>query len=804
MIIQILRILRLKAKGQSNLLMYTAPVRFVMLVMLLLTSCGDAATLTPKTQHNGINIIPKPQNIVVHKGAFQFNEKTCFYTASPEAKTIVSFFATRLRRVTGYPVQISDNEVTKNVISLQIDASLDVNDEGYTLVVTPSAVVVKAKAQQGLFYGMQSFLQLLPAEIESSQPVTDIAWSAPCVAVKDEPRFGYRGLLLDPCRHFMTVEEVKKTLDVIALFKINRMHWHLTDDQGWRIEIKKYPELTATGAIRREGEGYEYGGYYTQAQIKNIVAYAAERFITVIPEIEVPGHGLAAIAAYPELSCREEKHKPRIIWGVEDIIFCAGKESTFEFLENVFQEVAALFPSEYIHIGGDECPKTEWEKCPLCQKRIREEGLAANDGHTAEERLQSYFVQRIEKMLAKYGKKIIGWDEILEGGLAPTATVMSWRGEKGGIAAATMGHDVIMTPNPNGMYIDQYQGDYKIEPVAIGGYTLPEKIYNYNPVPDTLTKEGKAHFVKGVQGNSWSEYMYTNDIREYRIYPRILAISEIAWTQPENKDYDDFERRMNNAYVRLDGHGINYHIPQPEQPYGSCNFIAFTDKATLEFTSSRPIKMVYTTNGSEPTPASMEYKTPVVFNTSGTFKIRSALPSGKMSPVRTITVEKQAFSQPKTVASPKEGLIMQVTDGIYIEASYLSAVSNWKKIEIKNLREITNYVQSSESMRGVKQYAAIASGYVDIPEDGVYYFSSELEEVWIDGKMLINNNRQVKRFSRSDKSVALSKGLHELKAVFLGHIIGGWPSNWNDGSIRIRKSDSERFVRIRPEQLFYE
>ena len=788
---------------------YTGIFRNIAPVMTLLLafgafSCVDGENQSSKEYNSGINIVPKPQNLTVNNGFFHLNKKTCFYTASQDAETIACFFSDRIKNATGYPMTVSDSEMTNNVITLLIDASLEVNDEGYTLDVTPSAVIVKAKTPQGLFYGMQSFMQLLPAEIESPALVSDVAWSAPCVAVRDEPRFGYRGLLLDPCRHFMTVEEVKKTLDVIALYKINRMQWHLSDDQGWRIEIKKYPKLVETGAIRREGEGFEYGGFYSQEQIREIVAYAAARFITVIPEIEVPGHGLAAIASYPELSCREEKLRPRIIWGIEDIVFCAGKEHTFEFLENVFKEIAALFPSEYIHIGGDECPKTEWESCPLCQKRIREEGLTAKDGHTAEQRLQSYFVQRIEKVLAKYGKKIIGWDEILEGGIAPTATIMSWRGEQGGIAAATMGHEVIMTPNPNGMYIDQYQGDSKIEPVTIGGYTLPKRIYDYNPVPDTLAKEGMANFVKGVQANSWAEYMYTNDIREYQIYPRILALGEIAWTAPENKDYEDFERRMNNAYVRLDGHGVNYHIPQPEQPYGSCNFVAFTDRATLEFTTTRPIKMVYTKDGTEPAPNSTVYESPIVFTSSGTLKIRSVLPSGKMSPVRTITVEKQAFSPAKKIASPGKGLVMHTTEGMYIETARLSAVKEWKEVEIKDLRELTGNIRVGQSMRGVKQYAAIASGYVDIPEDGVYYFSSELEEVWIDGKMLISNHRQVKRFSRSDKSVALSKGLHELKAVFLGHIIGGWPSNWNDGSIRIRKSDAERFVRIRPDQLFHE
>ena len=745
-----------------------------------------------------------PQSLHLQEGFFRLNQKTCFVASTPEIRKIASFFALKMNNATGYQIEISESQRAKNSILLQLDPSINVTNEGYTLEITPSGVVVKAKTPQGLFYGMQSFMQLLPAEIESPTLVNNMVWSAPCVTIQDQPRFEYRGVLLDPCRHFMTVEEVKRNLDVFALFKINRMHWHLTDDQGWRIEIKQYPKITEIGSVRMEGEGYEYGGYYTQEQIKEIVHYASERFITIVPEIEVPGHGLAAISAYPELACRGEKVIPRNIWGVEDIVFCAGKESTFEFLEQVFKEVASLFPSEYIHIGGDECPKNEWAVCPLCQKRIREEGFTAQDGHNAEERLQSYFVKRIEKILASLGKKLIGWDEILQGGLAPTATVMSWRGERGGIDAASMGHDVIMTPNPNGMYIDQFQGDSKIEPVAIGGYTLPEKIYGYDPVPDTLAKIGKGHHVKGVQCNSWSEYMYTNEIREYHLYPRVLALSEIAWTETAQLDYDDFERRIINAYVRFDGHGVNYHIPQPEQPYGSCNFVAFTDKAVLQFTTTRPIKVVYTVNGSEPTPQSTVYELPIEFTESGVLRIRSVLPTGKMSPTRTITIEKQVLETAKTVGAPKPGLIMQVTDGMYLESSQLSNVTSWETSEIKNLRELTRIDKNGRNMRGLNQFAAIATGFVAIPEDGVYYFSSELEEVWIDGKLLINNKGEVKRYSRADKSIALSKGLHELKAVFLGHIIGGWPSNWNDGSIRIRKAEAERFVRLGPDQLSHE
>ena len=776
----------------------------VALFCAIFTACNEQPASQQASYNQGINIIPKPQNLTEEEGFFRLNKNTAFVTSDTDAQKVAEFFATKANRSTGFNLQVINQEkISKNTIALIIDSSVETNDEGYTLDVTTENVTINAKTAQGLFYGLQTFLQLLPAEIESQSVVNNIDWIASCVKVKDEPRFGYRGIMLDPCRHFMSVDDVKKHLDVLSVFKINRLHWHLTDDQGWRIEIKQYPKLTEIGSKRIEGEGFEYGGYYTQEEVKEIVQYAADRFITVIPEIELPGHEMAAIAAYPELSCKSEILPPRIIWGVEDIVLCAGKESTFEFLENVFKEVIELFPSEYIHIGGDECPKSEWKVCPLCQKRIREEGLTATDGHSAEERLQSYFVQRMEKVLAKYGKKIIGWDEILEGGLAPTATVMSWRGEQGGIAAASMDHDVIMTPQNDGMYLDRYEGDYKIDPVTIGGKATIEDVYKYNPTPDTLIEMDKAHYIKGVQCNTWSEYMYTNDLREYRIFPRILALAELAWTNFDLKDYKDFERRIANACVRLDGHDVNYYIPQPEQPNGSCNFIAFTDKVNLEFTTSRPIKVVYTTDDAEPTPESTVYESPIEFTESGVLKIRSVLPSGKMSPTRIITVDKQTLAPAKDVENKKQGLKMQVTDGMYLKISDIAKDATWKESTINELREITRVVKTDESMRGVKQYAAIASGYIDIPEDGIYFFSSDLEEVWIDGKLLISNEGETKRFSRNDKSVALAKGMHEIKAVFLGHIIGGWPSNWNNGSISMRKSDTEKFERIKDEQLFH-
>ena len=763
-------------------------------------SCRDDRYVV-KSYNAGINIIPTPRFLEIREGSFKLYDGVSIGTTTPEAKKIATCFASKISQATGYDVKVDD----KGEITLLLDSSATFPPEGYTLNVESSRVRITASSHQGLFYGMQSFLQLLPAEIESAGIVENIGWKAPAVNIIDSPRFAYRGIHMDPCRHFMTVEEVKKQIDVLSMFKINTIHWHLTDDQGWRIEIKKYPRLAEVGGRRIEGEGVEYGPfYYTQEEIKDIVSYAAEHFITIIPELEIPGHELAAISAYPELSCKGDSVTPRNIWGVEDIVMCPGKESVFTFLENVIDEMVALFPGTYFHIGGDECPKESWKSCSLCQKRILEEGIKPDKKHTSEQLLHTYVVKRIGKYLARYNKKIIGWDEILEGKPDSTATIMSWRGDAGGISAALSGHDVIMSPGRNGLYLDYYQGDSKVEPVAIGGCSTLEKVYNYNPVPDTLVLIGKEHHIIGVQANNWSEYFYNNNILEYHMYPRSLALAEIAWSDIERKNYMDFERRIENACVRLDGHDINYHIPLPEQPGGSCDHIAFTDSVSLEFTTSRPISLVYTLDGTEPGISSEIYTSPLSFYQNGILKIASLLPSGKLSKVRTILIEKQALLPAVGVEGSFHGLNMEVTYGMFLNMQEFMKTGKSVDVstDIRETGELTSFVPSTNSMRGVRQYAAVATGFIDIPENGVYFFSSDLEEVWVGGKLLVNNGGEVKRHSRNDRSIALEKGMHELKLVFLGHIIGGWPSNWNNGAVMLRKSDEKKFRKITSDMLW--
>jgi hexosaminidase len=743
----------------------------------------------------GINILPKPASLIQKEGVFRLTEKTVFCATSPESRIIATFFAKKIQQSSGLKLRITKKAIPGNTLHLKIDKSLDLGQEGYTLDVASDGIVLIAQTAQGLFYGMQTLMQLLPAEIESSIPVSGTDWKIPCVFIRDSPRFKYRGMLLDVCRHFQSVECVKKQIETLALFKINTLHLHLTDDQGWRIEIKKYPELTSIGSKRIEGDGSEYGGFYTQEQIKELIAYASERFITIIPEIEMPGHAMAAIASYPSLACFSKDFKVRNSWGVEEDVYCAGKEETFHFIEDVLNEVMALFPSDYIHIGGDECPKDRWKKCPLCQKRMQEEGLQN------EQELQSYFMHRIQKIVAAYGKKMIGWDEILEGGLAPSAVVMSWRGEKGGIEAANLNHEVIMTPYDGGMYLDYYQGDPKVEPLALGGFITLENTYSYDPYPKDLSV-GKRSWILGAQCNVWGECIYNVDILEDRIYPRILALSELTWTPTELKNYPDFEHRVDAALVRLDMHHIHYYIPQPEQPGGSCNFIAFTDSTLLTFTTNRPVRMVYTLDGTEPDEHATTYHAPLLFTASSTLKICSVLPSGKRSPTRVITIEKENLTSATLVKNLTHGLKVQFTEGSFLRMSDVPVNSLWKEKTISSLSQLKDPI-AIDSTGKTTSFAAVARGYVNIPEDGVYFFSSEYETIRLDGKSLINNEGTIKIVSHNDRSIALAKGFHKLEVTYLTQVMGGWPSDWHDGNLRIRASNADEYTPVSSEMFFF-
>ena len=545
---------------------------FICLLFPLFFSCSSITSNEFSKRENktdDYHIVPKPSKLIPGQGAFLFSGNLQIEAKDfdKEAELLQEYVQSDFQK------GVSLAEDGNPVIFRKNDS---LRAEAYRLEVSPEQILVEANSGQGIFYGIQSLRQLM-IETEKGELLV------PAVEIWDTPRFSYRGMHLDVARHFFGVEEVKQYLDILALHKINTFHWHLTEDQGWRIEIKKYPELTSIGGYRNgtivghfpgeSNDNERYGGFYTQEEIKEVIEYATNRHITVIPEIEMPGHSSAAIAAYPYLSCFPQENtkvphdmisdeskkqqangRKKIVqesWGVFDDVYCAGKDSTFTFLQNVIDEVIQLFPSEYIHIGGDECPKSNWERCPDCQKRIAELGL--KDEHE----LQSYFIQRMEKYINSKGKKIIGWDEILEGGLAPNATVMSWRGEEGGIEAAKQGHDVIMTPTGY-CYFDYYQAEDKDEePLAIGGYLPVEKVYSYNPLPAELN-EDEHKYILGAQANMWTEYIEDFSKLEYMLLPRLAAISEVGWTSPEHKEWSDFTSRLSELKELYNRLGLNY------------------------------------------------------------------------------------------------------------------------------------------------------------------------------------------------------------------------------------------------------
>ncbi len=592
-----------------------------------------------------MGIIPAPVSVVKASGYFTVGDNVVISALPADVKiaqTLKEFLASK-----GLQAKIVSAKTplaaSQKAIVLNNDFENKLPNEGYQIAVKGNRVVLKGK-NAGLFYAMQSFLQMFPSK------KTKGVYTIQNVEINDYPRFSYRGLHLDVGRHFFPMSFLKKYIDVMATYKLNNFHWHLTEDQGWRIEIKKYPKLTEVGGSRNgtiigvyPGTGGTdnevYKGYYTQEEAKEIVAYAAARYINVIPEIELPGHGSAAIAAYPELSAFPERDTyigadwpwsgPRTgkqvqqTWGVFDDIFVPS-ENTFKFLENVLDEVIAIFPSKYIHIGGDEAPKKYWKESEFCQQLIKEKGLKDEHG------LQSYFIQRIEKYLNGKGRSIIGWDEILEGGLAPNATVMSWRGEKGGIEAAQQNHDVLMTPSTNGLYFDHKQSTAEDEPLTIGrngkGFAHYTKVYGYDPVPAVLTAEQKK-YIKGVQANLWTEYIETPAKAEYMIFPRVFALAEIAWTPLEKKDLKNFsEERLALHLAKIDETGTNFWVPtavgQPDKEVTGENHVINLQSPVIG------AKIFYTLDGFRPSENAAEYKSPIKIN----------VPQGKKKVLKTIVI----------------------------------------------------------------------------------------------------------------------------------------------------------------------
>lgn len=605
---------------------------------LLMTACSNQPTTVANYE-----VVPMPLEInTTQQASFLLKSGvTVYYPAGNEkmqrnAESLASY----VKAQTGIELQVQAGEGGKGGIVLQLGLAND-NPEAYQLKVDASQVVISSPSEAGVFYGIQTLRKAVDVAEGSNVEL-------PAVEIKDQPRFGYRGMMLDVGRHFFSMDEIKTYIDMMALHNINRFHWHLSEDQGWRIEIKKYPKLTEIGSMRKETvighnsgkyDGKPYGGFYTQEQAKEIVAYAAERYITVIPEIDLPGHMQAALAAYPELGCTGGPYEVWTQWGVSDNVLCAGNDQTIQFIKDVLAEIVEIFPSEYIHVGGDECPKVKWSTCPKCQARIKALGLKSDNKHTKEERLQSYVIHEAEEFLNSKGRKMIGWDETLEGGLAPNATVMSWRGEAGGIEAAKQHHDVVMTPNTY-LYFDYYQSkDTETEPMAIGGYLPMERVYSYEPMPKSLSPEEQKYIV-GVQANLWTEYIPDFKQVQYMVLPRMAALSESQWCAPEKKNYEAFLQRVSRLVNIYAKNGWNYatHIfdvmldLKPNTETGTLDAVARTiDNAPI----------YYTLDGSEPTTASEKYTDIIKIDKPCTLRTVAIRPSGSSK----ITKDEISFSR---------------------------------------------------------------------------------------------------------------------------------------------------------------
>lgn len=626
-------------------------------VLCILFSTCFYACSEKRTLNSDYEIIPKPLDVNC-KGDASFLLKDGVAVIYPEnnrkMQDNAEFLVDYVERQTGVKLTSHAGMPVDGAICLTLDLSDD-NAEAYKLIVNDKRVCISGASEAGVFYGIQTLRKSLPV-------AQDINVNLSAVEIYDNPRFAYRGAMLDVARHFYTVDEVKTFIDMLALHNINRFHWHLTDDQGWRIEIKKYPKLMSVASERKETvvgrwysgiyDGKPYGGYYTQDELRDVIDYAAKRHITIIPEVDLPGHMQAALTAYPELGCTGGPYEVRTIWGVSQDVLCVGNDFTLQFVKDVLSEVADIFPSEYIHIGGDECPKVRWEKCPKCQERIKSLGLKSDAKHTKEQRLQSYMIQEAAKYLKEKGKRIIGWTEILEGGLVPDATLMSWIGESGGIEAAHQHHDVIMTPNTY-LYFDYYQSKkVEDEPLAIGGYLPIEKTYNYEPMPKELTKE-EQQYIKGVQANLWTEYIPVFSQVQYMVLPRLGAAAEVQWTDPSKKDYKDFLRRVPHLVAVYDCYGWNYatHVydVNVDMKADTVNHVLNVQLSTM---ADDPI--YYTLDGQDPTEKSLKYTKPFTIDQSVVLKTMAVHPdrTSKIS-VDTIRFNK-ATLKPVVLLQPNE------------------------------------------------------------------------------------------------------------------------------------------------------
>lgn len=714
-------------------------------------------------QNTELNIIPQPKSINFSKGNFKLNYKTKIAATDDAGRKSAGILNDLLMKHYGFKLEYTDKPQKKNAITFLPQSPSDGKpaNESYALNIKSGGIQI-AGYETGHFYALQTLMQILPVNFKGETKI-------PAVEIIDEPRFSYRGMHLDVSRHFFPVEFVKKYIDLMAQYKFNQFHWHLTEDQGWRIEIKKYPKLTEIGSKRAEtqkeknrdpyiGDGIPVEGFYTQEQIKDVVEYAKARKINVIPEIELPGHSSAALAAYPEFGCKENyEYKVKSTWGIFKEVYCPT-EATFKFLENVLEETIALFPdSPYIHIGGDEVLKDHWKESAFVQE------LKARENLKDEHEVQSYFIRRIEKFINSKGKKIIGWDEILEGGLAPNATVMSWRGERGGIEAAKAKHDVIMTPT-DFMYFDFGQGDAKTEPINIGNYLPLEKVYSYNPHSKELSEDEKK-YILGAQANVWTEYIKTPEKVEYMVFPRLLALSEVNWSPLESKNYADFQKRLSAHFPRLDKQNVNYRIPEPK---GLQNVLLDGGKDTAEINLTSLVddgKIFHTTDGSEPNEQSGLYNSPLKLKLEPNQKINLKLialnEKRRKSVVYSATIwRREMLKAVENFQSTTQGMNFAFFKGAF------KSVKDFDNTTLKNTGETKNFAPAQ--FKEKENFGAVWEGYLSVPADGIYEFWLESK----DGAVLTIDNETVvdldgvheKKNASGD--VPLKEGFHRFRLEY--------------------------------------
>jgi hexosaminidase len=668
---------------------------------------------------------------------------------------------------------VSSKKSNIEVLFVTQNPSSSLKKEAYKINISTKKITVTG-SEEGLFYAVQSLLQLFPNQLKNQEI------KLPCVIIEDEPGYSYRGLHLDVCRHFFTVDVIKDFIAQMSSYKLNNFHWHLTDDQGWRIEIKKYPKLTEVGSKRAQTlvgnkferspyffDGNEYGGFYTQEEIKDVVKFAEAHYVNIIPEIEMPGHATAAVTAYPDLSCFPDRnYKVVEYWGVFEDIFCAGKEETFVFLENVLTEVITLFPSKYIHIGGDECPKTRWKECPNCQKRIAALGLKN------EHELQSYLTTRIEKFLNSNGRQILGWDEMLEGGLAPNAAVMSWRGEAGGIAAARQKHNVIMNPEQV-LYLDYNQGYSPNEPLTIGRLTTVEKIYNYNPTPvDSLTVD-EQKYIMGVQSNLWSEYLTSPAKLNYMLYPRMFALAEIAWTEPQNKNYNNFVLdRIPHHLEKLDAQKRLYKVPSP---FGANETAVIASKYVLDLKPTiKKGQIFYTIDGYNPDETAALYTKPVTINIrKGEYRIIKVIQinsGGRRSSINKIVVRNPDLKSALVIKPTKKGLKFD-----YFTGTLFQQTQDLELAKTVNSGIFEGAISSEKWKSKTERYIGLKfDGYIYIPETANYTISTLSDDgskLFIDNELVVNNDG-IHWLNEAYGAVKLEKGFHKINISYFDQIGG--------------------------------